>query len=111
MQDRLDDLDGPVADEQVLGRHSHRPAQLAGDHPVLRRIELQQPAQLARADDLAVEVVEEEVGGVGVGQEAGVDPEPQLGDQLGQRRGTRRVRAGFPLQELDPLGQAPTRAG
>ena len=105
MQDGLNDLDSPVADEEVLGGNSHSAAELVGDHAVLRGIELQQPAQLARANHLAMQVIKEQVGGVRIGKKAGIHAKSKLGNHPGQRGSTRRMRSRLPLQQLDPLSQ------
>ena len=70
----------PLPTKIESGIELEHAAQLGRDHSVLRRIQLQQGAELPGPDHLAVEVHQEQLGRVGVGQEAGVDLEPQLGD-------------------------------
>ena len=95
----------PLPTKIESGSRSEHPAELGRDHAVLRRVQLQQRAELPRPDDLAVQVHQEQVGGVRVGQEAGVDLQPELGDLLGERPGAGRMRARLLLEPLDPLDQ------
>ena len=106
VQDRLDDFDRPVADEDRIGVKLEHPAQLGRDHPVLRRIEFQQCTEFPGPDDFALEVHHEQLGRIRVGQKAGIDLEPQLGNALGERPRAGRVRAGLLLEALDSLDQS-----
>ena len=105
MEDRLDDLGRSVADEDRIGVELEHAAQLGRDHAVLRRIELQQGAELPGPDHFAVEVHQEQLGGVRVGQKAGIDLQPKLGDELGERPCAGGVRARLFLEPLDSLDQ------
>ena len=105
VEDRLDDLGSPVTDEDRLRGDVQHAAQLGGDHRVLRRVQFQQSPQLPGANHLALEVHQEELGGVGVGQEAGVDLQPQLGHELGKGPRAWGMSARLILEPLESVDQ------
>ena len=105
MEDRLDNFGGAVADEDRFGCEVEHAAELGGDHPVLGWVELKEGPELPGADHFAVEVHQEELGGVGVRQEAGVDLQAELGNELGERPRAWGMRARFFFEPLDSLDQ------
>ena len=82
VKDRLDDLGSAVADEDRLGGQVEHPAELGRDHAILRGVQFQQSAKLPGADHFPVEVHQEQLGGIRVGKEAGVNLEPSSGMSL-----------------------------
>ena len=91
-------------------RSSTRPS-LAAITRILRRVQLQEGPKLSGADHFAVEVHQEQLGGVGIGQEAGVDLQPQLGNELGESPRARGMSARLVLEPLESIDQGAARAG
>ena len=105
VQNRLDDFSRAVADEDRFRGEVEHPAQLGRNHPILRRVKLKQSPELPGANHFAVEVHQEELGGVRVRQKTRVDLQSQLGNELGERPRAGGMRARLSLEPLDSLDQ------
>jgi hypothetical protein len=106
---RLDRLDRAVADEDLRGVDAERRRQHPGDVVVRRGVRLEHLAHRAGLDELGRHPLDEQVGRVGVREEAGVDVHLQVGDAVAQREEAGRVRAGRGLdlaQRGEDLGLA-----